>query len=84
MISLNSNTIGDQGAKYLADAIKINSTLQEIYLGDNSIEDEGAEYLSQAIKLNSTLQVLTLEAITLEMKELNVLLRPSRPTMHFR
>jgi hypothetical protein len=52
--------IGAEGAKYLSEGIKLNSTLQEIYLGCNNIGDEGAKYLSEAIKLNSTLQKIYL------------------------
>jgi Ran GTPase-activating protein (RanGAP) involved in mRNA processing and transport len=57
-----SNNIGDEGAKYLAEAIKLNSTLQEIYLDLNNIEAQGAEYLAEAIKVNSTLRVIQLNS----------------------
>jgi Ran GTPase-activating protein (RanGAP) involved in mRNA processing and transport len=52
--------IGAQGAKFLAEAIKLNCSLRVISLGGNNIRDEGVEYLAEAIRVNSTLQVIFL------------------------
>jgi Ran GTPase-activating protein (RanGAP) involved in mRNA processing and transport len=52
---LYRNCIGDAGAKAVAEAIKVNSTLQEINLNMNSIGDEGAKAVAEAMKFNSTL-----------------------------
>jgi hypothetical protein len=40
----------------MADAIKLNSTLQKIGLYSCGIGDKGAEWIADAIKANSTLQ----------------------------
>ena len=42
----------------LAEALKKNSTLTELYLYDNAIGDQGATGLAEALKVNSTLTVL--------------------------
>jgi Ran GTPase-activating protein (RanGAP) involved in mRNA processing and transport len=55
-----SSDIGDEGAKYLADGIKSNSTLQEMNLSYNEIGDYGVNCLVGAIKVNSTLQQILL------------------------
>ena len=57
------NRIGAKGAKWLAEAIKINSTLLTIDLSDSYIGDEGVEYLAQAIKINSALEKIKLARI---------------------
>jgi Ran GTPase-activating protein (RanGAP) involved in mRNA processing and transport len=60
-INLWGNYIGAEGAQYLADVIKSNSTLLKINLYNNKIGNEGAKDLTDAIKLNSTLQKIYLE-----------------------
>ena len=49
------NRIGAEGAKWLAEAIKINSSLQMINLNGNSIGAEGAKEIAEAIKINCAL-----------------------------
>ena len=51
MITLDSSHIGDEGAGRLADAIKMNQTLQEISLDSRHIGDEGAGRLANFIKV---------------------------------
>jgi Ran GTPase-activating protein (RanGAP) involved in mRNA processing and transport len=45
----------------IAEAIKVNSTIQKIVLDSNKIGDEGARYLAEAIKVNSELQHISLK-----------------------
>ncbi len=52
--------IGDGGALEIVEAIKINSTLQEISLESNGIGDDGALVFAQMLKLNSSLQGINL------------------------
>jgi Ran GTPase-activating protein (RanGAP) involved in mRNA processing and transport len=77
-IGLWGNDIGDEGAKWMADAIKVNSVLQEIRLWNNSIGSEGAKWLGEALNRIRRCKKFTLGAIILEMKEQNGLLRQSR------
>jgi hypothetical protein len=42
--------LGLKGAKYLADAIKSNSSLLKIILSENNIGDEGAKYFADAFE----------------------------------
>jgi Ran GTPase-activating protein (RanGAP) involved in mRNA processing and transport len=54
--------VKDEGVKYLADAIKANSTLRVIDLKSNNIGDEGAKYRADAIKVNSMLMHIDLKS----------------------
>jgi len=58
VLSLGSNQIACEGAKRLADSIKVNQSLQEIHLGDNNMGDDGAKSFADALKVNTTLQVI--------------------------
>ena len=49
---LGGNNIGDRGAIALAEALKINVTLQELYLSDGMIGDAGAMALAEGLKVN--------------------------------
>ena len=57
---LGFNNIGVEGAKHLADALKVNKTLEKIDLRWNNISDEGLKHLADALKDNDTLQVIDL------------------------
>ena len=59
-IDLSENNIGDLGAVALADATKIQKTVQMITLSENYIGAEGAVALSDAIKINRTLTKIQL------------------------
>jgi hypothetical protein len=50
---ISANSIGAGGAKAVAEALKVNSTLQTIYLYSNIIGDEGAKAIAEALKVNS-------------------------------
>lgn len=54
------NKIGDSGAKFFAEAIPENNSLQELDLSNNGIEDEGARFLLRALSHNFSLQKLDL------------------------
>ncbi|GBG24618.1 Leucine-rich repeat serine/threonine-protein kinase 2 [Hondaea fermentalgiana] len=58
--SFSESTIGDDGAKALADALAKNSSLQTLWLKDNEIGDDGAKALGDALPKNSSLQTLCL------------------------
>merc|ERR1712232_548203 len=52
---LQSNRIGDAGAKAFSDCICENSVLIDLHLGINSITDEGAKSLIDSLNHNQTL-----------------------------
>ena len=58
---LDDNNISDEGAKALAEALKVNTALQGLILDRNNISDEGAEALAEALKVNTALQGLYLD-----------------------
>ena len=63
MLTFIDNSIGVEGAKELAEALKTNTTLTEINLGDNSIGGEGAKAIAEALKTNTTLTQINLGVI---------------------
>ncbi|KAL0251943.1 hypothetical protein GEMRC1_001155 [Eukaryota sp. GEM-RC1] len=52
--------IRDEGARVLADALVINTTLTNIDLSQNSIGEEGARVLAKVLKVNSTVASINL------------------------
>ncbi|CAF2145545.1 unnamed protein product [Rotaria magnacalcarata] len=54
-LDLNSNNIGDEGTVYLAEALKINTTLTTLALNNNRIYDQGAVRLADALRTNKTI-----------------------------
>lgn len=52
MLSLIGNNIGDEGARYLGDSLRVN-TLKTLHLEDNDISDEGTHYLARALEANT-------------------------------
>ena len=57
-IYLNDNKIGDEGAKAIGEALKVNTSLTEIDLGHNKIGTEGAKAIGEALKVNTSLTEL--------------------------
>jgi hypothetical protein len=49
-----------QGAGMIADALKVNSSLQSIDLFGNNIGDKGASKIAGSLKVNSSLQCINL------------------------
>jgi Ran GTPase-activating protein 1 len=47
-LELGVNEIGDEGAKAIAEALKVNAVLTTLSLWNNSIGDEGATAIAQA------------------------------------
>ncbi|CAF3319953.1 unnamed protein product [Rotaria sp. Silwood2] len=61
-LSLGSNDITDEGARYFSDMLKINRTLRHLLLSTNKIGDRGCSYLANAlIYHNTTLERLDLD-----------------------
>jgi ABC-type Na+ transport system ATPase subunit NatA len=57
---LGWNSINNEGAIALADALKVNSSLTSLNLGWNSFELKGAIAIPDALQMNTTLQSLYL------------------------
>ena len=57
---LYSNNISDEGAKALAEALKVNTALHRLDLYSNKISDEGAKALAEVLKVNTALRALHL------------------------
>jgi Ran GTPase-activating protein (RanGAP) involved in mRNA processing and transport len=49
-------SVGNEGAKKIAELIESNSSLLELYLGENRIGSIGARWIAQAIKKNFALR----------------------------
>ena len=54
------NSIGDNGAKAIAAALKVNAVVTILDLGHNSIGDEGAIAIEEALKVTAVLTKLWL------------------------
>jgi hypothetical protein len=52
--AIYGHTLGIDGAKALADALKINSAITSIDLRNNKVDVDGAKALADALKVNST------------------------------
>ena len=59
-VDLRANSIGDDGVKAIAEALKINAVLTTLVLDYNSIRDEGAIAIAEALKVNAVLTELWL------------------------
>jgi hypothetical protein len=59
-LSLSDNNIGDEGAKAIEEALKVNAVVTELKLGGNEIGDEGAKAIAEALKVNAVLTTLSL------------------------
>ena len=57
---MGSNRFGDDGAKAIAEALKVNAVLTELKLYYNSIGDDGAKAIAEALKVNPVLTKLYL------------------------
>ena len=51
----------DDGAREIAAALRVNSTLHTLNLNSNSVGDDGAREIAAALRVNSTLQTLDLQ-----------------------
>ncbi|MFN5381811.1 MAG: hypothetical protein ACK5WS_03195 [Alphaproteobacteria bacterium] len=57
---LRSHKICPVGAQYIAEALKINTSLIRLYLTENNIGPVGAQYIAEALKRNKSLTELSL------------------------
>jgi Ran GTPase-activating protein (RanGAP) involved in mRNA processing and transport len=63
VLNLGNNRITNQGMKHLAQMIRTNRTLTDLYLQQNAISDEGVQILANAIENhNATIEYLSLES----------------------
>jgi Leucine Rich repeat len=53
---LGWNSIQQEGAIAIADALKVNSSLTSLHLDENSIQQEGANAIADALQINTTLE----------------------------
>jgi len=59
-LDLSCNNIGDEGAKMIADALKVNQRLKTMSLIGNIIGDDGAKFIADTLKDNHCLKMLLL------------------------
>ena len=58
--SLQSNQVGDEGAIFIAEALKINQSLKQLNLSRSNIGAIGVAAISEALKINQSLKELHL------------------------
>ena len=59
-LDLSWNSIGPEGTKAIAEAIRASGSLATLYLTSNQIGDEGAKALAEAMCASGSLAVKTL------------------------
>jgi Ran GTPase-activating protein (RanGAP) involved in mRNA processing and transport len=59
-LELGNNSIGDNGAKAIAEALKVNAVVTELGLNANNIGPEGAIAIAEALKVNAVVTTLNL------------------------
>ena len=59
---LSSNSIGDEGANSLAQALRVNNSLSSLVVSKNSVGDEGANSIAQSLRDNTSLSSLVLQS----------------------
>ena len=57
-LDVSNNALGNQGAKYFANALGHNQHLEHLVLWGNNISDAGAKAIAEALKHNCTLKSL--------------------------
>eukprot|EP00049_Salpingoeca_infusionum_P013641 m.254825 g.254825 ORF g.254825 m.254825 type:complete len:121 (-) comp15494_c4_seq1:249-611(-) len=57
---LSTRMGGDERARYLAEALKLNSSVTELRIRKNFLGEKGAFYLSEALKINSSVSRIDL------------------------
>jgi len=67
-LHFENNPIRDEGARFIADALKSNQTLTTLNLGRSFIRLKGAQFIAEALKINHTITTLNLEVIVTHMK----------------
>ena len=59
-LNLEANRIGSEGAKSLADALKVNASLTSLVIHSNKLGDEGIDAMATALKESSTSKLASL------------------------
>ena len=59
-LDLNSNNIDADGAKQIADVLKVNHSLRILDLSHNKIDADGVKQIADALKVNHSLETLIL------------------------
>ena len=57
VLDLQVNQIGDEGAKAIAEALKVNAVLTNLWLGNNNLGDAGKTAVQDAVKGRSGFQL---------------------------
>ena len=57
---MQDNPLGDEGATFIADALKINKSLKHLNLSENTIGAIGVAAIAEALKINQSLKELYL------------------------
>ena len=59
-LNLHSNSIGDVGAKAIAEAVKSSGSMATLDLSENQIGDVGAKAIAEAVKSSGSMATLVL------------------------
>ena len=58
-IDISNNDVGYEGARVIAEAVKINTTLTTLILRCCNIGESWSKLIAEALKTNTTIQIIT-------------------------
>lgn len=67
-LNLSNNKIGDEGIKYLFEALKTNTSINKIDLKNNNISDVGALHIHDCLLVNNHLTFLNINSNKIDEK----------------
>ena len=57
-MDIGDNDLGDEGVSHIAEALKQNNQLRELWIGHCKMTDKGAACLASALSVNNSLKML--------------------------
>ena len=63
---MHMTSVGDTGAEYIAESLRVNKKLKKLHLGLNFIGNEGARAIAESLRQNFRLRELDLESNDIE------------------
>ena len=58
---MENNNLGPEGAKHIAEALKLNTSVTSISLSNNNLGPEGAKHIADALKQNTSVSTIYLD-----------------------
>jgi len=56
-------SVTDNSFVQFIEALKVNTTLTDVYLNGNKLGNDGAKYIADVLKVNTTLKILDIDFV---------------------